>query len=245
MALSTEGKIGIGLTLVFALGGGTVIVFPHAVWVGWATMILSGLGLIALTAHHFWPQKSAHYTDSSEAEMLRLRAAADKAAQMRMKEERTAIQNATPAQRTLEDYFKIDFGGMAAFLGHIILMTSDGRRANLPARIYFDAKSNAKFAAVYVSFLDAWALEVLPEHFLQGMDKLENQTGAMSAIAPAGDEYMHTPETVFSGRAYIYHQAPLTHSQIAALEARFKAAGVSSPTFRGFGYQQLENAKLR
>ena len=148
------------------------------------------------------------------------------------------------AQKTLEDYFKGDFDGLAAFLGHMIFIGGE-ERANLPARICFESKTNAKFVAVFVSLQDYWVWEVLPENFLTGMDKLEKGTGQMSMITPAGDEYMHSAETVFSGRVYIYHQSPLSHAQIAALENRFKAAGVASPTFRGFAYQQMENAKRR
>ena len=53
MAISTEGKIGIGLTLLFGLGGGAVIVAPEQqVWIGWVVIAFSLLGLVVLGVHH-------------------------------------------------------------------------------------------------------------------------------------------------------------------------------------------------
>jgi hypothetical protein len=57
MAISTEGKIGIGLTLIFALGAGAVIVWPDQKLIGWAIVGLAGLGLIMLAIYHFWERK--------------------------------------------------------------------------------------------------------------------------------------------------------------------------------------------
>lgn len=208
MTISTEGKIGIGLTLIFALGAGALTVAPTAIWIGWSIMALAAVGLLSLAIYHFRPRRPAI---------------------------------AAP-QKTLEDLFKSDFDGLGSFLGHMILMAAD-RRADLPARIYFESKTNSKFASVFISFQNAWVWQIFPEHFLECMEKLERNTGAMSMITPFGDEYMHSAETVFSGRVYIYHEVPLTHSDIAALEVRLKAHGVPSPVFRGFAYQQMQNAR--
>jgi hypothetical protein len=53
MAITTEGKIGIGLALVQALGTGIVLVAPDAGKpVGWVLLILATLGLIGLGLHH-------------------------------------------------------------------------------------------------------------------------------------------------------------------------------------------------
>jgi hypothetical protein len=52
MAISTEGKIGIGLTLLFGLGGGAVIVAPQQVWIGWTIIAFSLAGLLCLGIYH-------------------------------------------------------------------------------------------------------------------------------------------------------------------------------------------------
>ena len=53
MHISDEGKIGIGLALLFGLGTGVVIRFPDQLWIGTAMMVLSAFGLILLAMHHF------------------------------------------------------------------------------------------------------------------------------------------------------------------------------------------------
>jgi hypothetical protein len=53
MAISTEGKIGIALTLLFGVGGGAVIVAPEQqVWIGWVMIGFSLLGLVVLGINH-------------------------------------------------------------------------------------------------------------------------------------------------------------------------------------------------
>lgn len=53
MQISPEGKIGIGLTLLFGIGAGAVAAWPEQHWIGVATMICSGAGLSVLGVHQF------------------------------------------------------------------------------------------------------------------------------------------------------------------------------------------------
>ena len=58
MAVSTEGKIGIALTLLFGLGAGAVLVVPEQqVWIGWGIVTVSLTGLVILGVYHFWPKR--------------------------------------------------------------------------------------------------------------------------------------------------------------------------------------------
>ena len=53
MAISTEGKIAIGLALLFPLGAGGVMVAPEQqLWIGWATIAVAAGGLILLGIYH-------------------------------------------------------------------------------------------------------------------------------------------------------------------------------------------------
>jgi hypothetical protein len=52
MRISFEGKISIALALLGLLGAGALMVFPHQLWIGWAMMGASMLGLLILWAHH-------------------------------------------------------------------------------------------------------------------------------------------------------------------------------------------------
>lgn len=64
MAISTDGKIGAGLTLLFGLGTGAIAIWPEAKSIGWATVSVSIAGLLWLAFYHFrsrakrtrWPQ---------------------------------------------------------------------------------------------------------------------------------------------------------------------------------------------
>ncbi len=53
MAISTEGKIGIGLALLFGAGSGAMMVAPNHLEIGWSLIAFSLAGLIALGWHHF------------------------------------------------------------------------------------------------------------------------------------------------------------------------------------------------
>jgi hypothetical protein len=53
MGISTEGKIGIGLTLLFGAGAGAVMVAPEQqVWIGWILIIVSAIGFVLLISYH-------------------------------------------------------------------------------------------------------------------------------------------------------------------------------------------------
>ena len=58
MAISSEGKIGIGLTLLFGLGGGAVVVAPQQLWIAWTIIAISLTGLVILGIYHFWPKRN-------------------------------------------------------------------------------------------------------------------------------------------------------------------------------------------
>lgn len=64
MHISAEGKIGIGLTLIFALGAGAYMRYPDQTWIGTLTMIIAALGLALLFAHHLWtrPKKDKRHS---------------------------------------------------------------------------------------------------------------------------------------------------------------------------------------
>jgi hypothetical protein len=53
MHISGEGKIGIALTLAFGVGGGAAMMWPSQSWIGFATMVLSSVGLVGLGYVHF------------------------------------------------------------------------------------------------------------------------------------------------------------------------------------------------
>ena len=53
MAISTEGAIGIGLTLLFGAGAGAMSAWPDQVWIGKTVMALSGAGIVALGFYYF------------------------------------------------------------------------------------------------------------------------------------------------------------------------------------------------
>lgn len=145
--------------------------------------------------------------------------------------------------KTVRGYYDSDFSKMGGFFGRIIMTSEDSKRAELPTKIIYDREANAKFVCVFVSIFDVWALNGLPEHFLMSIEIIESGTGSMSILNPSDFDYAHSADAVFSGRVYIYHESPLSHAQIAALESRFKANGVVSPVFRGHTYQRLENAR--
>lgn len=145
--------------------------------------------------------------------------------------------------KTVHGYYDSDFSKMGGFFGRIIMTAEDGKRAELPTKIIYDREANAKFVSVFVSMFDVWALNGLPEHFLMSVEIIESGVGSMSILNPSDFDYAHSADAVFSGRVYIYHESPLSHAQIAALESRFKSNSVVSPVFRGHTYQRLENAR--
>jgi len=52
MAISTEGKIGIGLGLVALLGAGAIMVAPQELWIGWTLIVGAIVGLVGLGIYH-------------------------------------------------------------------------------------------------------------------------------------------------------------------------------------------------
>jgi len=70
MSISQEGKIGIGLSLLLALGAGAYMRFPDQLWIGSATMAVAGVGLIALAVHHFQIKPSRRSVGISAAVAL-------------------------------------------------------------------------------------------------------------------------------------------------------------------------------
>jgi hypothetical protein len=71
MDISGEGKIGIGLTLVFALGAGAYMRYPDQTWLGTATMIIAAGGLVLLIIHHFWTRSQKEKRPSVHVAMAR------------------------------------------------------------------------------------------------------------------------------------------------------------------------------
>jgi hypothetical protein len=59
MDISLEGKIGIGLTFLFGLGGFAMMIWPTHLIIGWTGMGLSIAGLIALTIYHFTQKQTS------------------------------------------------------------------------------------------------------------------------------------------------------------------------------------------
>jgi hypothetical protein len=55
MHISGEGKIGIALGLVALAGGGGAMNWPDHSEIGWAMMIIAGIGGVMLADHHFAP----------------------------------------------------------------------------------------------------------------------------------------------------------------------------------------------
>ena len=53
MQISTEGKIGITLTLVGLLGGGAIMRYPDQAWIGTAMMAVAVFGFACLVWHYF------------------------------------------------------------------------------------------------------------------------------------------------------------------------------------------------
>ena len=52
MHISSGGKIGFFLALIFSAGTGATMVWPDDKWIGWLTMVVSVAGLIVLAVNH-------------------------------------------------------------------------------------------------------------------------------------------------------------------------------------------------
>ena len=61
MAISAEGAIGIGLTLLFGAGAGAMSAWPDQVWIGKTVIALAGAGFVALGVYYFRERLTSHW----------------------------------------------------------------------------------------------------------------------------------------------------------------------------------------
>lgn len=260
MAISNEGKIGIGLGLLTALGTAIVLIAPDSAKpVGWILLVIAVAGIVLLAIYHgfdLWRDRRQPRGAQKMFSYAGIIACAIGFLGFSVwhwwPTPKTAAPAALVAQTppTLFSLFMNDLKpqvGMVWNASYEVTVTVGDHKQQLPVfyNIYDDFSARSKYVSFYVPIIFASSLgtdqhlefqvvENIAETYRGSIDDIQkNRWAEMGQIGTSNIE--STAKIPFSGRVYVYHAKGFTVDQIAALTRLFrkKKADVQ---FRGMEY---------
>jgi len=224
MRISAEGKIGIGLALLFGLGTGAVIVWPDDRWIGWAMMGVSALGLAMLGVHHF---KVVHWFKRLNW-MVQTLVIAIALVGSYVGYEYLAHAPPIDYRTELRKQFDTDFPNTLRHSSdwNMTALGPHGWRATITRTVYYDLEGRVVFVGFYIpdTPLTFEICKYLSGNWRAISDELRREVGIQMQM-PGDVDRRDMSTFPVSGQVYIYHESDLTMRQKVSLTDMFKLGG--------------------